>query len=93
MKRSVNTNNDKADSDSKVPAKKAARAQSPPKRVNKLFIREGITITPEGTRTVNHDCNRIKSILKEGRMMKVSWSNVKSLLSMQLRRLLCKIML
>ena len=90
MKRSANTNNDnnKGEIDSKQPAKKAARAQSPPKRVNKLFIREDVTITPEGTRTVNHDRNRIKSILKEGRMMKVSWSNVKSLLSMQLRRLL-----
>ena len=64
MKSSAKTNNDN-DDDSKMPAKKAARAQSPPKRANKLFIREGVTITPEGTRTVGHDCNWIKSILKD----------------------------
>ena len=65
-----------------------SKAVGPPKRVNKLYIREDVAIPLEGTRTLTQDRNRIKSILTNGSMKKVPWSNVKSLLTLQLGRLL-----
>ena len=85
MKRSAITD----DSNNPSP-KKAAQSPTkpPPKRVNKLYIREDVAIPLEGTRTLTQDRNRIKSILTNGTMKKVAWSNVKSLLTLQLGRLL-----